>query len=91
MVPKSHLKKTRYVTAYVATIMLTNMLWYHIALPSYYILFLHAKEVEPETKYFQIVYYATGILDEFTFSLLVVMASVLHHFLGGRRWSKKAR
>ena len=87
--PRSHIYKTRYLTAYVSTIMLINMLWYHLALPSYYVLYLHARPLEPTTKYFTVVYYTTGVLDELSFSLLFVMALVLHHFLGGRRWSKR--
>ena len=86
--PKSHLTKTRLVTAYVSMIMLTNMLWYHVVVPSYYILYLHGREMKQDTKYFSIVYYITGVLDEFTFSLLIVMASIIHNFSGGRRWSK---
>ena len=89
VVPRSHITKTRYLTAYVSTIMLINMLWYHLVLPSYYVLYLHARHLGPTTKYFKVVYYTTGVLDEMTFSLLFVMALVLHHFLGGRKWSKK--
>ena len=42
-VPRNHIKKTNFVAIYVATIMIINMCFYHLVLPYYYILLLHAE------------------------------------------------
>ena len=88
VVSRQHILKTRLVTAYVSTIMVTNMCFYHFVLPYYYILLLGAEEPTPDSEYMDVIYYATGVLDEATFSLLLIMAYILHSFAKGseRRW-----
>ena len=60
--------------------MITNMCFYHLLLPYYYILLLNGRDPTPNSEYIDLIYYATGVLDEATFALLLIMAYILHSF-----------
>ena len=82
-VSKRHINKVKLMAVYVSASMVTTMIWYHFFLPYYYMILLHGREPSSDDVAFAAVWYTTGVFDEFTFSLLLIMAYVLHKFSNG--------
>ena len=82
-VAKRHINKVKLMAFYVSASMVSNMIWYHFFLPYYYMIKLHGRDPSSEDVAFSAVWYTTGFLDEVTFTLLLLMAYVLHKFSNG--------